>query len=61
MVRYGFEEAGLDRTLGIADRENAASRRVLEKIGMSFEECVMNEGREEVRYSIRVLPSDARG
>ncbi|HET7272854.1 MAG TPA: GNAT family N-acetyltransferase [Rubrobacter sp.] len=53
MVRYGFDEAGLDRIVGIADRENAASRRVLEKIGMTFEEHVLYEGREEARYSIR--------
>jgi len=53
MVRYGFEEAGLDRILGIADKENAASRRVLEKIGMTFEEHVIHEGREEARYSIQ--------
>jgi len=52
MLRYGFEEAGLDRILGIADRENVASRRVLEKIGMTFEEHVLYEGREETRYSI---------
>lgn len=64
MLRYGFEEAGLDRILGIADRENAASRRVLQKIGMTFEEHVVHEGREETRYSIRreeVRPSAAPG
>ena len=33
VLRYGFEEAGLGRILGIDDKENAASRRVLEKIG----------------------------
>ena len=37
VLRYGFEEAGLGHILGIADKENAASRRVLEKIGMTFE------------------------
>lgn len=56
MLRYGFEEAGLDRILGIADRENVASRRVLEKIGMAFEEYVLNEGREEAHYSVRWAP-----
>jgi ribosomal-protein-alanine N-acetyltransferase len=53
MLHYGFEEAGLDRILGIADKQNAASRRVLEKIGMTFEEYLLNEGREEARYSIQ--------
>ncbi|HEX2739223.1 MAG TPA: GNAT family N-acetyltransferase [Rubrobacter sp.] len=56
MLRYGFEEAGLDRIIGIADRENAASRRVLEKIGMTFDEYVLNEGREEAHYSVRWAP-----
>jgi ribosomal-protein-alanine N-acetyltransferase len=51
MLRYGFEEVGLDRILGIADRENAASRRVLEKIGMRFEGETLHEGRQEARYS----------
>ena len=53
MLRYGFERAGLDRVLGIADAGNLASRRVLEKIGMTFEGYVVNEGREEARYAIR--------
>ena len=52
MLRYGFEEVGLDRILGITDKENTASRRVLEKLGMTFEEQVLREGREEVCYSI---------
>ena len=38
---------------GIADAENLASRRVLEKTGMTFEGYVVNEGREEARYAIR--------
>jgi [ribosomal protein S5]-alanine N-acetyltransferase len=62
VLRYGFERAGLTRILGIADAGNLASRRVLEKIGMTFEGYVVNEGREEARYAIqsedlqRVLP-----
>lgn len=58
VLRYGFERAGLDRVLGIADAGNLASRRVLEKIGMTFKGSVVNEGREEVRYAIR--PEDFR-
>lgn len=53
MLRYGFERAGLARVLGIADAENVASRYVLEKVGMTFEGYVVNEGHEEVRYAIR--------
>jgi ribosomal-protein-alanine N-acetyltransferase len=54
ILRYGFETAGLTRIRGIADAENAASRRVLEKIGMTFERYAANDGREEARYAIRV-------
>jgi [ribosomal protein S5]-alanine N-acetyltransferase len=64
MLRYGFEEAGLKRILGIANKENAASRRVLEKIGMTLKEHVLNKGREEAHYSIgqrEFRPSAARG
>jgi RimJ/RimL family protein N-acetyltransferase len=52
MLRYGFEEVGLDCILGITDKENTASRRVLEKLGMTFEKQALHEGREELRYSI---------
>ncbi len=53
MIRHGFEKAGLECILGISDKKNAASRRVLEEIGTYFERYVHNEGREEARYSIR--------
>jgi ribosomal-protein-alanine N-acetyltransferase len=36
-LRYGFEQAGLERVIALADPANAASRRVMEKIGMRFE------------------------
>ena len=66
MLRYGFERVGLPRILGIADAGNAASRRVLEKIGMAFEGYALNEGREEARYSVRsedfrAVPPATRG
>ncbi len=53
MLRYGFERAGLARVLGIADAENAASRRVLEKVGMTFEGYVVKGNHEEARYMNR--------
>jgi ribosomal-protein-alanine N-acetyltransferase len=52
-IRYGFEEAGLDRIVGIADTENFASRRVLEKAGMRFEQHTSHEARDETHYEIR--------
>jgi ribosomal-protein-alanine N-acetyltransferase len=53
MLRYGFERAGLTRVVGIADAENAASRRVLEKVSMTFEGYVVKGDREEARYMIQ--------
>jgi ribosomal-protein-alanine N-acetyltransferase len=53
MLRHGFERVGLPVILGIADTANTASRRVLEKIGMTFERYASHGGREEAHYSIR--------
>jgi len=36
-LRFGFEEAGLERIIALAFPENAASIRVMEKIGMTYE------------------------
>lgn len=36
-LRYGFETAGLERILALAVPENIGSRRVMEKVGMTFE------------------------
>lgn len=40
---YGFEQLGLARLVALIDHENMASRRVAEKIGMTFEK----EGRDD--------------
>ena len=53
VLRYGFERAGLPLILGTTDAANAASRRVLEKSGMSLERCEFRGGREEVRFVMR--------
>lgn len=36
-LRYGFERAGLDTILALAEPANTASRRVMDKIGLRFE------------------------
>ena len=36
LVRYGFEDLGLQRIVGITDPRNLASRRVLEKLGFRY-------------------------
>jgi len=50
---YGFSRLGLARLIALMDRDNAASRRVAEKIGMTFEK----EGRDDkgpfLLYSIQ--------
>ena len=53
VLRYGFERAGLSLILGTTDAANTASRRVLEKSGMSLERCDLREGRKEARYATR--------
>jgi RimJ/RimL family protein N-acetyltransferase len=35
-LRYGFEELGLDRIVAVVRPENAASQRVVEKIGLRY-------------------------
>ena len=53
VLRYGFERTGLTRVLGVADAGNLASRRVRDKIGMTFQGYFPNAGRREARYEIR--------
>jgi ribosomal-protein-alanine N-acetyltransferase len=36
-VRYAFEDAGIGHMVALAVPENTASRRVMEKLGMTFE------------------------
>jgi ribosomal-protein-alanine N-acetyltransferase len=36
VLRYGFEALGLERIFGRTDPPNVASRRVLERLGMTF-------------------------
>ena len=38
-VNYGFEVLGLDRIVAIAQPDNRASRRVMEKVGMQYEKA----------------------
>ncbi len=52
-VAHGFGELGLRRIVAVTDPENAASRRVLEKVGMSFEGMGTYEGGARVcRYAV---------
>lgn len=57
LVRYGLDDLRLDEVTGVADPENAASRRVLEKLGLRFDhvgryyddECAFHRLRQPVR------------
>lgn len=51
-VRYGFEELGVERVVGIVHLENRASQRVLEKLGMERLEQKPFFGMECYRYAI---------
>jgi len=52
LLRYGFEELGLDRIDGSADAPNIASLRVMEKAGMRREAKSETGGRETLRYTL---------
>jgi len=49
---YGFDELGLDRIVAVALESNVASRRVLEKCGLSEIGLVQAYGLEHVKYEI---------
>ena len=49
-LEYGFEKLGLRRIVGRAMKENIASVKVLEKIGLQYERDMYFEGREAVMY-----------
>ena len=48
---HGFGELGLDRIIAVAHPENAASQRVLEKVGMRFEGMRDHDGAEVRLYA----------
>jgi ribosomal-protein-alanine N-acetyltransferase len=51
-LRYGFEEAKLARIVAVANPENAASRHVMEKLGMKYEKNAWHYNHDCVFYSI---------
>ena len=51
-VDYGFTRLGLPRILGLVDPKNAASVRVLEKLGMTFVGMIEFRGQSAARYQI---------
>ena len=64
ILAYGFDKLRLKRIVGIVDKENKASVRVLEKLGFEFEEITTFWGHEVAWYVLDGLPqvsSPARG
>jgi RimJ/RimL family protein N-acetyltransferase len=53
ILRYGFEQAGFDEIVGFAHPDNAASRRVMVKIGMEYTGDREHDGRVNSFYSAR--------
>jgi len=51
-LRYGFEEVKLPRIISVAIPENAASRHVMEKLGMKYEKSATHYNSDCVFYSI---------
>jgi ribosomal-protein-alanine N-acetyltransferase len=51
-LKYGFNELGLDRIFAVADKENIASWRIMEKLGMKYERTTEHYGMECVVYGI---------
>ncbi len=49
-LAYGFDVVGLDEIVAVAYPDNAASRRVMEKIGMRYDGRGMYYGNDSVRY-----------
>ncbi|BAU14233.1 putative acetyltransferase [Leptolyngbya sp. NIES-3755] len=51
-LRFGFEQAGLERIVAIAQPENIASQRVMQKVGMTFEKNAHYYKTDVVYYAI---------
>ena len=51
-LRYGFERARLERIVAVAMPENAASRRIMEKLGMRYEKNARFYNHDLVYYAI---------
>ena len=52
VVRWGFEVRSLARIVAVASPENAASRHVMDKLGMRYEGTRLVHGMESVYYAV---------
>jgi RimJ/RimL family protein N-acetyltransferase len=51
-LRYGFEVVGLERIISVTRADNAASRRVMDKCGLVFQQEITHRGALVVWYAI---------
>jgi len=51
-LAYGFEVVGLERIISVARADNAASRRVMDKCGLVFQEERTHKGALVVWYAL---------
>jgi ribosomal-protein-alanine N-acetyltransferase len=51
-IRFGFDELGLDRVVAVTLPTNQASRRVMEKCGLSFVGPIQVYGQTQVMYAL---------
>ncbi|MDQ2765832.1 MAG: GNAT family N-acetyltransferase [Gemmatimonadota bacterium] len=52
IVRWGFETLGLERIVAVAYAENTGSRRVMDKLGMTYEGMRHVHGTDSVYYTV---------
>jgi [ribosomal protein S5]-alanine N-acetyltransferase len=52
LIKYGFDQLGLERICAYAEEEAGASRRVLEKVGFKFLESFAGDCVQEVWYEM---------
>lgn len=53
-LRFGFEQRKLDHMVALVHPENTASRRVIDKCGMRYQDTLFLWGIELMRYQISV-------
>jgi ribosomal-protein-alanine N-acetyltransferase len=51
-LKYGFEERGFERIVGLVKPANAASHHVMEKLGMNYDKHATVYGMDVVCYSL---------
>lgn len=51
-LEFGFRNTGLERIVAVADIDNAASRHIMEKLGMKYEKTEYHYGADCAFYSI---------